>query len=428
MSKCPFDFTRRNFLALTGGIAAATGAGFGARSAVDALTGKSSLVSGNAVEPFWGQHQGGIITPAQNHTYFASFDLGTDKKEDVVQLLQKWTAASARMAKGQTAEPQEQDADKPATDSDDALGLSPSRLTITFGFGAGLFTKDGKDRYGLAAKRPAAFVGLPKFSGDQLVETRTGGDLSVQACADDPQVAFHAVRQLIRMADYIAQIRWTQAGFIANPPSGGTVRNLMGFKDGSGNPDIKDHQAMDQFVWVGSEGPSWMQGGSYVVARRTRIVLEHWDKMNVAFQEQTIGRSKSTGAPLGMKNEMDAVNLDLMDKDGNPVLPENSHVRLATAATNDGAKILRRSYSYNDGVNLTAERWPPWRQGMEYDAGLLFMCYQRDPRTGFIKIFDKMSKFDMMNQFVTHIGGGMFACPGGAKEGEFMGQRLFQST
>jgi deferrochelatase/peroxidase EfeB len=108
------------------------------------------------------------------------------------------------------------------------------------------------------------------------------------------------------------------------------------------------------------------------------------------------------------------------------VIPENAHVRLATAATNDGARILRRSYSYNDGVNFTAERWPPWRQGMEYDAGLLFVCYQNDPRTGFIKIFERLSKFDMMNQFVTNTGGGLFACPGGVAPGEFVGQRLFE--
>jgi len=118
-------------------------------------------------------------------------------------------------------------------------------------------------------------------------------------------------------------------------------------------------------------------------------------------------------------------NLDAVDADGNYVIPENSHMRLATAATNDGAQILRRAYSYNDGVNMVAERWPPWRQGMEYDAGLLFMCYQRDPRTGFIKIFDKMSKFDLMNQFTTHVGGGLFACAGGTRDGEYIGQRLF---
>ena len=69
------------------------------------------------------------------------------------------------------------------TDSGETLGLDPNRLTLTFGFGAPLFEKDGKDRYGLKAKRPEALIELPYFNGDQLVEGHTGGDLSVQACA-----------------------------------------------------------------------------------------------------------------------------------------------------------------------------------------------------------------------------------------------------
>jgi deferrochelatase/peroxidase EfeB len=428
MSKCPFHFTRRGFLAATGGLLAATGAGFGLRGVVDSKSGAQNAAVRTAAEPFWGAHQSGIATPAQNHTYFAALDLVTTKREDVIALLKTWTAASVRMAKGMTAADTPPGDAGPANDSGDTTGLSPARLTITFGFGPELFTKDGADRFGLASQRPEAFIDLPKFSGDQLVPEHTGGDLSIQACADDPQVAFHAVRQLLRLADTTAQLRWAQAGFVANQPDGGTARNLMGFKDGTGNPPVMDETAMSKFIWVGDEGPGWMRGGSYMVARRARIALEHWDRMPVSFQEQTIGRSKTTGAPLGRKNENDPVDLDAVDKDGNPFIPENSHVRLATAASNDGTKILRRSYSYNDGVSFTAERWPPWRQGMEYDAGLLFICYQRDPRTGFIRIFDKMSKFDMLNQFVTHIGGGMFACPGGAAEGEFVGQKLFSAA
>jgi deferrochelatase/peroxidase EfeB len=182
---------------------------------------------------------------------------------------------------------------------------------------------------------------------------------------------------------------------------------------------------MEAVVWVGPEGPDWMRGGSYLVARRIRIALEHWDRVAVHVQEQTIGRYKESGAPLGKTHEFDALDLDAVDKDGNPIIPDTAHVRLATAATNGGARILRRAYSYNDGVNFTAERWPPWRQGLEYDAGLFFMAYQRDPRTGFIRIFERMAKLDMMNQFTTHVGGGLFACPGGAREGQFIGQGLF---
>jgi deferrochelatase/peroxidase EfeB len=37
-----------------------------------------------------------------------------------------------------------------------------------------------------------------------------------------------------------------------------------------------------------------------------------------------------------------------------------------------------------------------------------------------------MSKFDMLNQFATHTGGGIFAVPRGAAKGEYIGQRLFE--
>jgi len=407
--------SRRGFLASAGGLAALAGTGAAAHAAPGATA--------SPTEPFWGAHQGGIVTPAQAHSYFLAFDLTAAKRDDVVALLRAWTAAAARMTEGQTAAPLGDKLDAPAPDSGEALLLPASRLTLTFGFGPGLFVKDGKDRYGLAAQRPEALVDLPRFNGDQLIPARTGGDLFVQACADDPQVAFHAVRQLLRLVYGAGEVRWVQAGFLSDPSNKSTPRNLMGFKDGTQRPD-----KLDQVVWTGAEAPEWMRGGTYLVARRIRIALEHWDRMEVGFQEEVVGRHKYSGAPLGKEKETDALDLDAADKDGNPLIPESAHVRLATAASNGGAQILRRGYAFNDGVSFTAERWPPWRQGMEYDAGLLFLAYQRDPRTGFIKIFEKMSKLDMMNQFVTHTGSGIFACPGGLAKGEFLGQRLLETA
>ncbi|MGD0106493.1 MAG: iron uptake transporter deferrochelatase/peroxidase subunit [Rhodopila sp.] len=408
--------SRRGLLAAAGGLFAAAGAGGAARAAPDGAVARSSAKT----EAFWGAHQAGIVTPPQSHCYFAAFDLTTDKRDDVIDLLRAWTATAARLTVGQTAEPLGNDLDAPGPDTADAVGLPPARLTVTFGFGAGLFTKDGKDRYGLAGSRPAELVDLPRFNGDQLVPEKTGGDLSIQACADDPQVAFHAVRQLARLSYDAADLRWAQTGFSSRPADGATPRNLMGFKDGTQTPEN-----VDKAVWVGDDGPAWMRGGSYLVVRRIRMALEHWDRTKVPFQEQTMGRHKYSGAPLGLQNEFESLGLDRNDKDESPIIPENAHVRLGNAAENNAAEILRRGYSYNDGVNFTAERWPPWRQGMEYDAGLLFICYQTDPRTGFVKLFEKMAKFDMLNQFVTHTGGGLFACPGGVRRGEFIGQGLF---
>jgi deferrochelatase/peroxidase EfeB len=429
---CPFSGkgagpTRRGLLAGAGGALASAGVATLARAAPQASQSEAELR-----ELFFGPHQGGIATPQQTHSYFAAFDCLAKSRDELVTMLKVWTDAAARMSAGETARDLGQDASVEGPDGASALGLSPGRLTITFGFGAGLFVKDGSDRYGLAAKRPAAFVDLPKFNGDQLEPARTGRDISVQACADDPVVAFHAVRELARLSYGAAQFRWAQAGFMPQAPAAETPRNLMGFKDGTNNPpsawtDVSPDRprSFDDVVWVGDEGPDWMRGGSYLVARRIRISLEHWDRSEIDFQEQVIGRRKYSGAPIGKTNERDSLDLDRVDTDGNPLIADNSHVRLGAAATNGGAQIFRRPYSYNDGVRFTAERWPPWRQGMMYDAGLFFICYQRDPREGFIKIYQNMAKLDALNQFTTHTGGGLFACPGGIHEGEFIGQRLF---
>ena len=419
--------TRRGFLSATAGLAAFAGANLtpaGAR----ALDAPRNAEAAADVVPFWAEHQAGVVTPAQASTFIATFDLTAAKRGAVEALLRSWTTAAAALSEGQPVEiPGEGDYEAQA-DPSDVLGLSPSRLTITFGFGVGLFEKDGADRYGLRAHRPAAFVDLPHFPGEQLAAARTGGDVIVQACADNPQVAFHAVRQLARLAYGVADIRWVQAGFVSDFGPGKTPRNLMGFKDGTGNPAAGDPKEMDAVVWAGEEAPDWMRGGTYMVVRRARIALEHWDRMKVAFQEQTFGREKLSGAPLGGKNEFDPIDLDAKDANGDPRVPENAHVRIAHQMALDGAKILRRSYSYNDGANFTAERWPPWRQGMEFDAGLIFICHQRDLANGFVKIFEKMSRFDMMNQFVTNVGGGHFAVPRGAAKGEYIGQRLFEAA
>ncbi len=386
---------RRAFLGSAGGLVAAAGLPRVARA--------------SARTSFFGEHQAGIATPQPTQTYFVALDVVTKRPGDIARMFRAWTDAAARLTGGEDA----------PGDSGETLGLEVSGLTLTFGLGAGLF--DG--RYGLAGRRPEALVDLPGFNGDQLVPERSGGDLSIQACAEDPQVVFHAVRQLVRLADGVARVRWAQTGFLPNTPNHATPRNLMGFKDGTRN--ASDLAAS---VWVGDEGPAWLRGGSYLVVRKIRMALEHWDKTDVDFQEEVIGRRKRSGAPLGKKDERDAPDFEVLDPDGNLVIAENAHLRMAAPETNSGLQILRRGYSYNDGANFTAERWPPWRQGIEYDAGLLFIAYQRDPRTGFIRLFENMSKIDALNQFTTHVGSGLFACPGGTASGQFLAQSLFDAA
>ncbi|MFJ9367117.1 Dyp-type peroxidase [Nocardia sp. NPDC101769] len=389
-------------------------------------------------EPFWGAHQSGIVTGTQRHAVLASFDLYSSDRADIVEVLKRWTTLAAALSQGRSVQvPTYQGKGSPADafaadshpptpdDSLDAWQLGAQRLTLTIGFGAGMFVKDGKDRYGLASKRPTQLVDLPRFPGDQIDQAASHGDLFVQACADDPQVAFHAVRSLARIAPDVATLRWTQIGF-SPADTGGTPRNLMGFKDGTVNSNGHPPADLDATVWSGNEGPDWMRGGSYLVYRRIRISLERWDRLDPGVQSRMVGRDKISGAPLGGSHEFDTRNFAAKDAQGNPVIPADAHVRLAAPENNDGAVMLRRAFSYNNGTTPFTERWPPWRQTLAYDAGLLFLAYQKDPRTSFIPVNQKLAVSDAMSQFTTHTATGIFAVPPGARDdGDYIGSALF---
>jgi deferrochelatase/peroxidase EfeB len=429
-------FSRRSLL--RGGLlvgAGALGGGIVGGVAGNALA--PAAANADAAVPFWGAHQGGIITDTQKNTVLASFDLNTGDRADLVTLLQAWTELGAKLAAGaSTTIPVYQgtsssDAYADATgasttdDSLEAWQLGTARLTLTVGFGATLFTTSaGHDRFGIAGQLPPALIELPHFAGDELEATDSGGDLYVQACADDPQVAFHAVRSIARIAPDVATLRWTQLGY-SPANAAGTPRNLMGFKDGTMNSNAHPPANLEATLWAGSEGPAWMRGGSYLVYRRIRITLEHWDRLAPGDQEQVVGRTKLDGAPLGAQGEFSPLDLEARDAQGNLVIPVDAHVRLAAPETNDGAVIVRRAFSYNNGTTPFTERWPPWRQALEYDSGLLFLAYQKDPRTAFLPVFAKLSENDALNQFTTHTASAVFAIPPAASgPGDWIGRTL----
>ncbi|GAA2159972.1 iron uptake transporter deferrochelatase/peroxidase subunit [Actinomadura napierensis] len=402
--------SRRRMLGFSGAsllVGAAAGAGLDRVASAD--TGGTEA---GAEVPFHGAHQAGIATPVQDRLHFAAFDVTTDDRGKLVQMLKDWTAAAADMTTGRAigdgAIPEV--AVAPPDDTGEALGLPASRLTLTIGFGPSLFEKDGKDRFGIKARRPAALVDLPRFSGENLDPARSGGDICVQACADDPQVAVHAIRNLARIGMGVVGVRWSQLGFgktSSTTPDAQTPRNLFGFKDGTDNIGTTDTALLDKHVWAGrGDGADWMAGGSYLVARRIRMHIEIWDRTSLREQEDVFGRSKSEGAPVGEKKERDKPVLARMKPD--------AHVRLAHPDSNGGARILRRGYSFTDGSDGLGR----------LEAGLFFIAFQRDPRTGFIKIQESLAS-DAMNEYVQHVGSGIFACPPGVKEGGHWGETLF---
>ena len=408
--------TRRGLLAGSGLAAAAALVGgvdtAGGAAGAAAATPNAEGTSASVAVPFHGAHQAGIQTRQQEYLTFAAYDLVDPDLAAFASLLRTWTSAAERLVAGQ---PLAGDPElfAPPPDSGEALGLGPSRLTLTVGFGPSLFDQ----RLGLAGRRPAALADLPSFGGDALDPAMSGGDLCIQACADDPRVAFHAVRNLTRLAESVTSLRYVQVGggrTTRPAPAAPTPRNLLGFHDGTNNLDPDDRMAMDRFVWVdASTEQPWMVGGTYLVARRIRIHLEAWDRSTLEEQQETIGRVKSSGAPLGSREENDPVDLGALGPNGQPFIANNAHIRQASPALNSGAALLRRGYSFADGIHPASG---------EIDAGLFFICYQKDPSRQFVPIQQRLVDNDALSQYVLHTGSGVFACPPGVAPGGAWGE------
>ncbi|MFJ6832736.1 iron uptake transporter deferrochelatase/peroxidase subunit [Streptomyces sp. NPDC091209] len=395
------------------GTAGATGLALGAAGAAVGYAAAPSpgktvpLTSvGADMAMFHGKHQPGITTALQARGHLVAFDLtaGAGRRE-AAALLRRWSVTAQRLMAGEAAAHE---------DTDVARDAGPSSLTVTFGFGHSFFA-----RTGLEKQRPVALDPLPDFSSDQLDKARSDGDLWVQIGANDALVAFHALRAIQKDAGSAARVRWQMNGFNRSPGATAepmTARNLMGQIDGTRNPKPSEPD-FDGRIFVPASGdPGWMANGSYAVVRRIRMLLDDWEKLSGKAQEDVIGRKKSTGAPLSGGTETTAMDLDKTDADGNPVVPVNAHARITRPDQNGGAAMLRRPFSFHDGIG--ADGTP--------DAGLLFVCWQADPVRGFVPVQRKLDRGDALSTFIRHEASGLFAVPGGAAEGEYVGQRLLE--
>ncbi|MFF6808404.1 iron uptake transporter deferrochelatase/peroxidase subunit [Streptomyces sp. NPDC012403] len=399
--------SRRRLLGTAGATGLALGAAGGAVGYASAPAGVTPLTSvGDSRVEFHVKHQPGITQPLQARGHLIAFDLapGSGRKE-AAALLRRWSDTARRLMAG---EPSAQD------DTGVARDAGPSSLTLTFGFGHSFF-----GRTGLEKQRPAALDPLPDFSSDHLDKTRSNGDLWVQIGADDALVAFHALRAVQKDAGSAARVRWQMNGFNRSPGATAhpmTARNLMGQVDGTRNPKPADSD-FDERIFVPEKGePTWMANGSYVVVRRIRMLLDDWEKLPVKEQESVIGRRKSDGAPLSGGTETSEMDLEKTDSRGDLVVPINAHARITRPDQNGGAAMLRRPFSYHDGIDT---------DGVP-DAGLLFICWQADPLRGFVPVQRKLDRGDALTPFVRHEASGLFAVPGGAAEGEYVGQRLLE--
>lgn len=416
--------SRRGMLALLGsGVA---GAAIGTAGTAIAMRATHPISSPQSQQyDFYGPVQAGITTPVQDRMHFAAFDMEDDAtRGELIQLLKDWTYAASRLTQGLDVSARgafDGGEYMPPDDTGEAVGLHASGLTLTFGFGRTLFeTAAGKDRFGLRSKLPAEFQNIPTMTNDFIVQEKSHGDLCIQACANDPQVAVHAIRNLARIAVGRAHLRWSQLGFgRSSSTSTGqeTPRNLFGQKDGTNNIKLEEPDVLQEHVWIGKDSSqAWAVGGSYLITRRIAMNIEVWDDVQLGEQERVTGRDKREGAPLSGGTEFTAPDFKKKGADGKPLIDERSHVARVHPDNNDGIRMLRRGFNYVDGNDADGQ----------LDAGLFFIAFVNDPAR-FAKVHRNMARDDMFVEYLKTKNTGVFLVPPGISEGQYIGQQLFKA-
>jgi deferrochelatase/peroxidase EfeB len=369
-------------------------------------------------QPFYGPRQAGVVTPQPAAALLASFDVLAEDRaglEKLFRTLTKRIALLTRAGPAPTLDPR-----LPPADSG-LLGpqIYPDNLTMTVAVGASLFD----DRFGIARLKPRHLITMGQFPNDALDPKSCHGDLMLQICSNTAETNIHALRDVIKNLPDLLALRWKLDGFL--PPhtikraGKDTVRNLLGFKDGTVNLAVSDSALMERVVWVqgGNGEPAWAAGGSYQVVRIIRNLVERWDRTPLAEQQSIIGRDKMSGAPLGMVNERDvpAYASDPQDKS----VPLDAHIRLANPRTKDSetSLILRRGYNFARGISTAGQ----------LDMGLLFVCFQSNLSAGFVTVQRRLSG-ERLEEYIKPVGGGyFFVLPGVLDESSFLGQGVFDA-
>ncbi|MFE3173262.1 Dyp-type peroxidase [Amycolatopsis sp. NPDC059090] len=393
------ESSRRSFLRRTvvgAGVTAA--AGFG-------VTASASEEPGTVA--FHGPKQAAILRQPPAQSIVASFDVVAENRAELAQLFQEITDRARFLTNG--GAPAALGITAPPADSGVLGPVVPhSDLGVIVGVGSSLF--DG--RYGLADRKPKKLKPMTMFPNDALDAPQCHGDLSLTLSAGDTDTVLHALRDIARATRGGMQLRWKINGFSSPSRPSGTPRNLMGFKDGTANPGESE---MDRLVWVSGAGePAWTTGGSYQVIRLIRMLVEFWDRVSIAEQENMFGRRRDTGAPLDGASEKDEPRY--ADDPIGTVIPLTSHIRKANPRTpeTDGQRILRRAVNYDRGVDANGN----------LDMGLVFTCYQQDLERQFEAVQKRLIGEPLVDYISPFGGGYFFALPGVTGPGDHFGRAL----
>ena len=399
---------RRNLL--LGGAAAGVGALAAAGTQLVGGAPSSSTAAdaapdnGAGTVPFFGPRQAGIGTAAQAHGAFVALDLKPGiVAAGVKSLLKLLTSDAARLTQGEGA----------LADTEAELAFRPANLTVTFGFGPGLFRVAAPDR------APSWLRPLPKFGIDRLEKEYSDGDLLLQICADDPLTVAHAQRMLLKDSRSFTTVRWVQQGFrraYGTEKPGTTMRNLFGQVDGTANP-APGSESFERVVFGDGTNRPWAENGTSLVIRRISMNLDKWDELDRSGREESVGRKLSNGAPLTGSDEHDEPDFKALNPVGFPVIADFSHLRRARPE-DPSQRIFRRAFNYDV---------PPGGPGVS-DSGLLFASFQANVDRQFVPIQKRLDDLDILNQWTTPVGSAVFAIPPGCGPDGFVGEGLFASA
>jgi deferrochelatase/peroxidase EfeB len=348
-------------------------------------------------QPFYGLHQSGVITPQPAAALIVSFDALAEDRAGLERLFRTLTERIAFLMTG--GEAATLDPRYPPPDSG-LLGINvfPDNLTVTVALGSSLF--------------------------DALDARNCHGDVVLQLCSNTAETNIHALRDILRHTPDLLALRWKIDGFL--PPhtikklGKETVRNLLGFKDGTANLDASDEKLMNEIVWAqpNSDEPAWTAGGTYQVVRVIRIFVERWDRDALIDQEQIIGREKASGAPLTYANERDIPDYAADPKGAR--VPLTAHIRVANPRTSatEANLILRRGYNYSRGLTSAGQ----------LDMGLLFVCFQADLAAGFLTVQARLNG-EQLEEYIKPVGGGyFFVLPGVQSKDDFFAEGLLRAA
>ena len=407
---------------MTAAVVGAAGAG--------ALAGRASAASTptwapHKVVPFRGERQAGIVTPQQDRMHFCAFDVTTDKRDEVVALLKQWTAMAERMTLGEEAVANGAVGENPyapPSDTGEALGLPASQLTLTIGFGPSFFEKDGKDRFGIADQRPAALADLPKFTNETLDPAKCGGDICVQACANDPQVAVHAVRNLARVGFGTVAVRYSQLGF---GRTSSTTREQVdaakpdGLQGRNQQPQGRGHRRPGPERLGGQGRRSGLADRRHLPGDAThpdahRELGPHHAARAGAGDRSAEGQRRTQR----LRRRVRADGLQHQGRRGHTARRRRRPRPTGRRPTTSAGSRCCAAATTSPTAQTDSGTWTP---------GLFFIAFVRSPATNFVPVLAQMST-DALNEYITHTGTAVFACPPGLREGDssaYWGSTLF---